>query len=98
MMRFRTVAVAMFVSLSVSAAAQDFSEADLEGRYSFSASAEQTDLLPVHLVDERFTSRAAERAVRGIGLPKKKREQKGRVDAAAAVLILQSWLDARARA
>lgn len=54
--------------------------------------------LPVHLVDERFTSRAAERAVRGLGLPKKKREQKGRVDAAAAILILQSWLDARARA
>ena len=53
--------------------------------------------LPVHLVDERFTSKAAERAVRRIGLPKKKREEKGRVDAAAAVLILQSWLDARAR-
>jgi putative Holliday junction resolvase len=48
-------------------------------------------------VDERFTSKAAERAVRHIGLPKKKREEKGRVDAAAAVLILQSWLDARAR-
>lgn len=53
--------------------------------------------VPVHLVDERFTSRAAERAVRRLGLPKRKREEKGRVDAAAAVLILQSWLDARAR-
>jgi putative Holliday junction resolvase len=53
--------------------------------------------VPVHLVDERFTSKAAERAVRALGLPKKKREQKGRVDAAAAVLILQSWLDARDR-
>jgi len=53
--------------------------------------------VPVHLVDERFTSRAAERAIRGLGLPKKKREEKARVDAAAAVLILQSWLDARAR-
>jgi putative Holliday junction resolvase len=53
--------------------------------------------LPVYLIDERYTSKAAERAVRGLGLPKKKREQKGRVDAAAAVLILQSWLDARAR-
>jgi len=49
--------------------------------------------LPVHYVDERFTSVMAEKAVRGIGLPKKKREEKGRVDAAAAVLILQSWLD-----
>ena len=53
--------------------------------------------VPVHLVDERFTSKAAERAVRGIGLPKNKREEKGRVDAAAAVLILQSWLDTRSR-
>ena len=53
--------------------------------------------VPVYLVDERLTSRAAERAVRGLGLPKKKREQKGRVDAAAAVLILQRWLDAKAK-
>ena len=52
--------------------------------------------VPVYLVDERFTSRAAERAIRGLGLPKKKRREKGRVDAAAAVLILQSWLDTKA--
>ena len=58
---------------------------------------EERSGVPVHLVDERYTSKAAERAVRGLGLPKKKREEKGRVDAAAAVLILQSWLDARAR-
>ena len=58
---------------------------------------EERSGVPVHLVDERFTSRAAERAIRGLGLPKKKREEKGRVDAAAAVLILQTWLDARAR-
>lgn len=49
--------------------------------------------LPIHYMDERFTSVQAERAVRGIGLPKRKREEKGRVDAAAAVLILQAWLD-----
>ena len=53
--------------------------------------------LPVHLVDERFTSVRAERAIRSIGLPKNKREQKGRIDAAAAVLILQSWLDTQRR-
>jgi len=51
--------------------------------------------LPVYYVDERFTSVQAERAVRGIGLPKKKREEKGRIDAAAAVLILQGWLNRR---
>ena len=49
--------------------------------------------LPVHFVDERFTSVRAEKAVRSIGLPKNKREQKERVDAAAAILILQGWLD-----
>jgi putative holliday junction resolvase len=51
--------------------------------------------LPVHYVDERMTSVAAERAVRSIGLPRRERERKDRVDAAAAVLILQSFLDRR---
>jgi putative Holliday junction resolvase len=49
--------------------------------------------LPIHFMDERFTSVQAERAIRSLGLPKKKREQKERVDAAAAMLILQMWLD-----
>jgi putative Holliday junction resolvase len=53
--------------------------------------------LPVHFVDERLTSVRAERAVRSIGLPKGKREQKDRVDAAAAVLILQGWLDSQSK-
>lgn len=48
---------------------------------------------PVHFVDERMTSARAERAVRGIGLPRSRREEKGRIDAAAAALILQAWLD-----
>lgn len=53
--------------------------------------------LQVHYVDERFTSVRAERAIRSLGLPKKKREEKERVDAAAAVLILQGWLDQQHR-
>jgi putative Holliday junction resolvase len=48
----------------------------------------------VSFVDERLSSVRAERAVRGSGLPKLEREKKERVDAAAAQLILQSWLDA----
>jgi len=49
---------------------------------------------PVHYIDERMTSVRAERAARTkTGLPRHKREEKGRVDAAAAVLILQMWLD-----
>jgi putative Holliday junction resolvase len=53
--------------------------------------------VPVHYVDERMTSVRAERNVRSSGLPLRKREEKGRVDAEAAVLILQQWLDAERR-
>lgn len=50
--------------------------------------------LPLSLVDERMTSVRAERAVRhGMGLKRSEREEKERVDAAAAVLILQTHLD-----
>lgn len=51
--------------------------------------------MPVHFVDERLSSVRAERAVRSIGLPLHKREDKDRVDAAAAAVILQDWLDRR---
>ena len=54
--------------------------------------------VPVTFVDERFTSARAERAVRELGLKKKDREDKARVDAAAAVLILQAFLDRRKNA
>lgn len=53
--------------------------------------------LPVDYVDERMTSLRAERAIRSIGLPKAQREKKGRIDAAAAAIILQAWLDGRRR-
>lgn len=49
--------------------------------------------VPVHLVDERMTSVRAERAIRSIGLPLRKREDKTRLDSAAAAIILQGWLD-----
>lgn len=47
----------------------------------------------VSFADERMTSVIAERAVRSLGLKRSEREQKGRVDSAAAVIILQSHLD-----
>ena len=53
--------------------------------------------IPVYFLDERFTSVRAEQAVRALGLPRHAREEKGRVDAAAAVLILQAFLDRRTR-
>jgi RNase H-fold protein (predicted Holliday junction resolvase) len=48
----------------------------------------------VTFADERLTSVVAERAVRSLGLTRSRREEKERVDAAAAVLILQRYLDA----
>ncbi len=52
--------------------------------------------VPVHFLDERLTSVRAEKTVRALGLPRHAREQKERVDATAAVLILQAFLDRRA--
>ena len=48
---------------------------------------------PVEYVDERFSSVLAERAVRSLGLPRAERERKERIDAAAAAIILQTYLD-----
>ncbi len=49
----------------------------------------------VHLWDERWTSTEANRLLRGADLSIRKRGQA--VDRMAAVLILQSWLEARER-
>lgn len=49
--------------------------------------------LAVHWEDERLSSVEAERVIRGMGLKKSKREEKERVDATAAALILRSYLD-----
>lgn len=51
--------------------------------------------VPVDYVDERFSSVRAEERIRSSGLPRGKREQKDRVDRAAAALVLQDWLDAQ---
>ena len=53
--------------------------------------------IPVDFIDERMTSVQAERAVRSIGLKRSDREQKHRIDAAAAVLLLQTFLDRQTR-
>lgn len=51
--------------------------------------------VPVDYVDERFTSVAAGRAIRFVGLNRTERGRKERVDRAAAAILLQRWLDAR---
>ncbi|MDE6094707.1 MAG: Holliday junction resolvase RuvX [Muribaculaceae bacterium] len=48
---------------------------------------------PVVMVDERFTSSIAHREMLAGGFSKKQRQEKGRADEMAAVLILTSYLD-----
>ncbi len=49
--------------------------------------------IPVELVDERFTSKMAFRTMIDGGLRKKSRQDKTKVDAISASLILQSYLE-----
>jgi putative Holliday junction resolvase len=51
--------------------------------------------LPVEMWDERFTTVAAERTLIASGQRRARRRE--RIDAVAATLLLQSWLDSRAR-
>ena len=53
--------------------------------------------LCVHFVDERYSSLEAEARIRSIGLRRKAREDKARIDAGAAAIFLQDWLDAGGR-
>jgi len=65
-------------------AAQRFAR-QLEGRYR----------LPVHWIDERLSSRAAEERLADSPLSKKRRRDKRAVDAIAAQIILETWLNER---
>jgi len=49
-------------------------------------------LIPIHKVDERFTSKMASRAMLEMGLKKKQRQNKGLVDEIAATIMLQEHL------
>lgn len=48
--------------------------------------------LPIHTVNEQYTSAEAERRLRDVGVEPSR--DRGRVDALAAAIILQEWLDA----
>lgn len=50
---------------------------------------------PVHLVDERFTSKMALDSMISGGMKKKDRRNKGNVDKISAVIILQSYLESK---
>ena len=54
-------------------------------------------LVPVHEIDERFTSRLAKQAMLAGGLGRKARQDKATVDKVSAALILQSFLESPLR-
>ena len=56
---------------------------------------EQTYGKPVHMVDERFTSKMAFQSMIDSGLKKKQRQNKALVDEISATIILQSFMDSQ---
>lgn len=65
--------------------------AEAEARRYAKALAARLDPTPVRLLDERLTTVSATAGMRAAGVPG--REQRGRVDAAAAAVLLQAALD-----
>jgi putative Holliday junction resolvase len=53
---------------------------------------EKFPLIPLHLVDERFTSKMAMDTLISAGVKKKDRKVKGNTDLISAVIILQSYM------
>jgi putative holliday junction resolvase len=53
--------------------------------------------IPIQLIDERFSSKMASRAMLEMGLKMKKRRNKGLIDEIAATMILQEWLAGKSR-
>lgn len=51
--------------------------------------------VPVHLIDERFTSKMAMSRLIESGMKKGKRREKGSLDAESAAIILESYLQSR---
>ncbi len=52
---------------------------------------------PIELMDERLTSKLAEQSLRAMGIQSSRHRGKGIVDQAAAMRILQDYLDRRSR-
>jgi putative holliday junction resolvase len=51
--------------------------------------------IPIHQIDERFTSKIAKQSILASGVKKKGRQNKALVDEVSATIILQNFLDYR---
>lgn len=49
--------------------------------------------IPIHTVDESFTSKLAAKAMVDMGMKKKDRQKKGNIDEVAATMMLQEYLE-----
>jgi len=52
---------------------------------------------PVTLIDERYTSVMAQKSIIAMGMKKKERQKKARIDEIASAILLQGYLDSRSR-
>ncbi|MCW2566234.1 MAG: Holliday junction resolvase YqgF [Mycobacterium sp.] len=85
-------AVEFVVGLPRSLSGREGPAAEIARRYA-AALADRVAPIPVHLSDERLTTVSAIRTLSDRGI--RGRRQRAVVDQAAAVLILQTWLDSR---
>lgn len=85
-------AAGVVVGLPMTLAGKAGAAADAARAYSAQL-AERIDPIPVHLYDERFTTSTASRDLSRRGIST--RVQREIIDQAAAVAILQGWLDQR---
>ena len=67
--------------------------ASVNGRSFIHQVEKQFPNLEIHKVDERYSSEEASSVMILSGLPKKKRQEKKRIDQVAAAIILQRFLD-----
>ena len=65
---------------------------EAEAARSFAGALGEATGLPVEMLDERWTSREAERALRE-SQPRRSRRAAARLDAAAAAILLRTWLE-----
>jgi putative Holliday junction resolvase len=54
-------------------------------------------LIPVEMIDERFTSKMASAVIAQSGMKKIDRQDKSRIDTISAIIILQSFLEKNSR-
>jgi len=54
-------------------------------------------LIPMEMIDERFTSKMASAVIAQSGMKKTHRQDKSRIDTISAIIILQSYLEKNSR-